>query len=90
MLAQPGEQYAIYLRTPIGKQPNDSPVKSRFDDQELVLELQLSPGDFTVEWWDTKQGSIPKRERFSHAGGTRRLPGPAFEGDIALAVLRVR
>jgi hypothetical protein len=89
MLAKPGDQYAVYLRTSIGKEEKNGELrKSQFAENDLILELALPQGDFSAQWWDTKQGSIVKRERLVHPGGTQRLLAPAFDEDIALSVLR--
>jgi hypothetical protein len=87
MLAKPGEQYAIYARTATAPEQKG---KRRLGEGELVLELELPAGNFLADWWDTKQGSITRRERLTHPGGTRHLAAPAFEQDIALAVLRTQ
>jgi hypothetical protein len=71
-LSNPGLEYAIYLD---GNGPAD-------------LTLTLPPGDYKLEWLDTKTGAIDKSEKFHHASGDKPLTSPAFENGIALRLTR--
>jgi hypothetical protein len=90
VLAKPGEQYAVYVRTSTAKRPDAPAPKTHFADGDLALGLSLPAGEFAAEWWDTKQGTVLKRETWKHPGNERNLVVPAFEQDIALAVRRTR
>ena len=71
-LAEKGRAYAIYING--GSQAN--------------LVLELPSGHYSVEWVNTKTGTIDKRETFDHAGGNHTLESPGYEDDIALRVVR--
>ncbi len=70
VLAEPGKQYALYVR---GRGP-------------VTLRLDLPAGSYRAEWLDTKTGQAAGGEGFEHAGGERELKSPAFEADIALGL----
>ena len=88
-LVKPGEEYAIYVRTFERKAPGQQRQKSKFADAELVLAVGLPEGEFSVEWLDTKQGAVAKREKCTHPGGVHQFAAPPFEQDIALALRRI-
>jgi len=70
-LAEPGRQYALFLRG--------------VERADLVLDLPK--GTYAAEWVDSRTGEVAKGERFDHAGGKRTLGSPATGGEIALRVL---
>jgi hypothetical protein len=55
---------------------------------DAPLRVRLPAGRWQAEWLDTKSGSIAARTHFVHDGGSRALPMPAFEDDIALRITR--
>lgn len=69
-LADPGDAYAIYVE---GGRPGP-------------LLLDIAAGRYRVEWVDTRDGSVVKREQLEHAGSQMRLIPPSFTHDIALAI----
>ncbi|HYG36663.1 MAG TPA: hypothetical protein VEC99_17850, partial [Clostridia bacterium] len=80
------KQYLVYVRTGLGDQKDKANRKEKFAENELSLDLTLSPGKFRAEWLDTKTGTFVRREDFKHASGAKHLEAPAFEDDIALVV----
>jgi len=48
----------------------------------------LGPGDYGIEWWDTRQGAVILRDNVKAAGGRMSIPVPAFTCDIACKVIR--
>jgi hypothetical protein len=72
VLSNPGREYAIYLD---GNGPAD-------------LTLALPPGDYKLEWLNTKSGAIDKSEDFHHADGEKSLTSPPFENGVALRLSR--
>ncbi len=72
VLAEAGQQYAIYLNG--GSQAN--------------LQVDLPAGAYGAEWVNTKTGNVDHAEAFDHAGGARTLASPAYSGDIALRIVR--
>jgi hypothetical protein len=53
------------------------------------LEIEgLGDGDYSLEWWDTREGKVAKRERASSRGGKLRVSVPEFAQDIACKVKR--
>lgn len=69
-LSSPGEAYAIYLN---GTGPAE-------------LTLQLTAGQYSVEWVSTRDGKVIEMRPLAHRGGTVKLRGPAFTEDIALRI----
>lgn len=47
----------------------------------------LRPGDYRLEWWDTYEGKIIRRERASMNEGSLRIPVPSFSRDIACKII---
>jgi hypothetical protein len=71
-LSNPGHEYAIYLD---GNGPTE-------------LTLTLPPGDYKLEWINTKTGATDKTEDFHHASGDKTLTSPTFDNGIALRLTR--
>ncbi|HTQ58718.1 MAG TPA: hypothetical protein VMI32_00720 [Candidatus Solibacter sp.] len=73
-LSNPGKAYAIFLD---GAGPTE-------------LTVTLPPGNYSAEWVDVSTGSIAQREAFSHKGGDKILPSPAFQKGIALRLKKMK
>jgi hypothetical protein len=73
-LAEPGKQYALYIRG--GRQAN--------------LKLDLPSGDYTAEWVNTKTGKTAGSEKLRHPGGAAEIRSPEYSGDIALRIKAIR
>lgn len=43
----------------------------------------MAPGNYTVEWWNTRTGEVSRGEGVDHRGGTLTLTVPPFTADIA-------
>lgn len=71
VLADPGRQYAIYLRGGGGAQ----------------IDLDLPKGAYRLEWINTRDGAVLKSEDVNHAGGARSLTSPDYEQDIAARIV---
>jgi hypothetical protein len=50
------------------------------------LTLDIAPGLYRVEWIDTKDGAVRRRQRLDHVGGPTALSPPPYEDDIAVAI----
>jgi hypothetical protein len=72
-LSNPGHEYAIYLD---GNGPTE-------------LTLTLPPGDYKLEWLNTKTGAVDNSENFHQASGDKTLTSPAFENGFALRLTRI-
>jgi hypothetical protein len=74
VLSNPGHEYAIYLD---GNGPTD-------------VTFTLPPGDYNLEWLNTKTGENYKSEDFHQASATagKTLTTPSFENGIALRLTR--
>ena len=83
VLASPGQQYLVYIRTGIG-QTKES--KQTFSNGELSIEISLPAGHYSAEWLETKDCTVAHQVRFTLAQGTTTLGVPAFSEDIALTV----
>lgn len=77
-LAEPGRQYAIYLR-PLPKTKKLQPAES--------LTLELPAGSYQAEWINVLDGNAIRSEQFQHAGGAKPLIAPQYRGDVALRVV---
>jgi hypothetical protein len=71
-LSNPGHEYAIYLD---GNGPTG-------------LTLTLPPGDYRVEWVNTKTGATDRSEDFHHPSSDKTLTTPSFVNGIALRLIR--
>lgn len=87
-LVQRGQAYAICLHVPLPNKPKSIADHSR-DQIDASLTLELPHGEYSVEWVNTKTGSIDKAERIKHDGGERTLMSPTFADDVALRINRV-
>jgi len=57
--------------------------------KDVTIEVQgLQPGNYRVEWWDTYEGRIIKKESISARGGSLTLMVPPFGRDIACKIVR--
>ncbi|MFP4055487.1 MAG: hypothetical protein ACLF0G_01315 [Candidatus Brocadiia bacterium] len=72
VLAEPGKQYALYLR----------------GGREASLRIELPAGAYEAEWVNTRTGEVDRSETFRHPGGERRLDSPPYAQDTALRILR--
>lgn len=71
-LAEPGRQYAIYVRTAAA----------------VSLTLALPAGTYTVAWHGPASGRTLRSETLRHAGGDVRLASPPPEAGLALRIVR--
>lgn len=85
-LAKPGQQYLVYVHTGLGDWNKSRDQRVRFAPGQLKLSLNLPPGNFVVEWWDTKKCVSLERTTFAHNSGPRSVGNPSFQDDIALTV----
>lgn len=59
------------------------------DIKDAKMEVQgLQPGNYRVEWWDTYEGQVIKKESVSPSGRSLPLTVPPFSRDIACKVFR--
>jgi len=55
--------------------------------KDLTISVRdLQPGSYTVEWWNTHNGSIIKKQRASLNEGTLKINVPLFNRDIACKI----
>jgi hypothetical protein len=71
-LAEPGKQYAVYLR----------------QAKDATLEIELPAGRYEGTWLAPANGKSEPIAAFDHAGGTREFKAPAFVQDAALRVVK--
>ncbi len=79
-------QWLGEIRFEWGVQP-PLPLGGAAGSGAVAPQLQLTEGDWTVEWIDTKTGRIVDSS-VVQGGGVRTLPAPPFDTDIALRLLR--
>jgi hypothetical protein len=80
-LANPGQEYLIYIRA-----PQDSKVLV----YEGLIRVELPAGQYRAVWYDPKIGEIAMQETTSPRGTSVKLRIPPFQEDIALHLLRVK
>lgn len=78
LLAEPGRQYALYLRRTVEKDP---------PERAAPVSLDLPAGKYRTEWLDPQTGAA-REERLDHPGGRCALTSPAFREDAALRLVR--
>jgi hypothetical protein len=54
------------------------------------LKLDLLPGQYRVEWINTKTGGLERKEILNHASGPAVLTSPDYSEDIALRVIATK
>lgn len=57
-------------------------------DSGCPLTMNLYPGDWHADWVDTRTGDVIRTEDVFSNGQPTRIESPAFDGDIALRILR--
>ncbi|MGI8605080.1 MAG: cellulase family glycosylhydrolase [Verrucomicrobiales bacterium] len=72
LLAESGQQYALYLNT----------------GGSAELALDTPPGNYDAEWLNPVTGKMEKRESRQHTSGHLMLKSPPFAEDIALRLKR--
>jgi len=87
ILAEPGRQYAIYVhQAKMRKHQRGRRYQLDPGPRKATLELDLPPGEFRLEWWDTKTGRLLAQESFRHKGGPRAISSPRYAEDIAAKI----
>ena len=76
VLANSGKQYALYA-TATGP------------DRRLRLEVDLPPGDYSIEWFDPAKPGVVRTEIIAaNAGQSTALASPPFPEDLAVKITR--
>jgi len=73
-LAEPGKQYAIYVK----------------GGTQINLVLDLPAGRYRAEWVNPRTGKIENPQTVNHSGGNITLISPPYSEDIALRVVKRR
>jgi hypothetical protein len=87
VLANLGQEYAIYLHVPLPHKPKRLADHLR-SNINAKLKVKLPAGQYTAEWLDPLSGEITKTDRIAHQGGTAELRSPRFANDVALRITR--
>jgi len=59
------------------------------ETKPAAIEIRgLAPGDYSLEWWDTRAGTVIRKDRVSLKTPTLKAPVPPFKRDIACKVKR--
>jgi len=62
---------------------NQQPAETK----PAAIEIRgLLPGDYSLEWWDTRSGTVIRSDRVSFAAGTSKAAVPPFKRDIACKI----
>lgn len=86
VLVDPGKACAIYLRNADSMNPGGNskpPINKPTTPGPTSLQIALPPGQWDVEWVDTKSGTVALKTE-TEGGRTVTLAAPAYEEDIAL------
>lgn len=88
LLAEPGRQYLLYVRSGIGQKRDHPKLKSEFAAGELSFRIALPPGQYVAQWLDPRacQG-FPKMDLSPSEGGFE-FTAPTFREDLALSIKR--
>jgi hypothetical protein len=71
VLAEPGKQYAVYIR----------------GGTQTTLKMTLPKGSYTLQWLNTMTGVIDRTDSLNHhPGGTATLSSPPYGDDIAASI----
>jgi hypothetical protein len=55
--------------------------------EDLTISIKdLQPGTYNIEWWDTQDGSIIKKQQVSLTKSLLKIPVPPFTRDIACKI----
>lgn len=73
MMAERGKAYALYIRA----------------FAEGILDLDVPPGRYAVEWINPKTGEVEAEEQIDHQEGDLRMIAPPYQEDIALRMKAV-
>jgi hypothetical protein len=88
-LVKSERNYLIYLRAGLRRGKAELEPRMTFAKGEVVLQVSLPAGEFTIEWLDPRAGRPIESERLSTRGGVEPFSVPAFEEDIALTIRRL-
>jgi len=85
-LAEPGRAYAVYLHVRL---PNKPKNLKKYLREGIVakVSIDLPPGRYRLQWWDTKSGHVQREEVFRHSGPVATLRSPKFDNDVALRIV---
>ena len=61
------------------------PKSKTAESAELTLELPA--GNYLAEWMISTTGNVVRREKFQHAGGSKKISSPAFSEDAVLRLV---
>ena len=86
VLAKPGKEYLVYLRTALGRTKDDPEPKTSCAAGEISLALVLPPGAFKAQWLNPGICCPLESIRFSETSGLHHFSVPAFKDDIAMVV----
>jgi hypothetical protein len=88
-LAAGKDEFLVWLWDPESNCTNDLAKKPPAKLEGLLLTLPVTGNaTYRIEWWDTRQAKIIKRDTASPHGGLMKLTIPSFERDIALRVVK--
>jgi hypothetical protein len=71
-LAEPGKQYALYLK----------------GGTQAELALDVPKGRYQAEWLNPRTGKVEDTQTLRHPGGTLTLGSPGYAEDVALSLRR--
>jgi hypothetical protein len=57
-------------------------------EKRSVFEFELSPGSYSFNWTDTKNGEQTRDEIKDHPGGIAKITSPVFSEDLALRIVK--
>ena len=83
-ISEPGKQYAVYLHH--SKNERGASYHVQIGNYQTSLILYLPPGRYGAEWVDPASGNVVAELAFTHEGGQRSIPSPAYTLDVALRI----
>jgi hypothetical protein len=82
-MSERGKQYALYHHHSIRKEYVYQAQPGVYQER---LVLDLPRGTYQADWIDPSNGMILATEKFTHAGGQRRISTPEHRLDVALRI----
>ena len=73
-LAEPGRQYAVYMKGGTGAE----------------VALEIPKGSYRLQWLNPRTGETEGTQTVDHPGGPLRLQSPSYVEDIALSLHEAR
>lgn len=90
LLANPGKEYLLYVRSGMGQKKDGPELKTAFSPTDISVRINLAPGEYEYQWLHPTSCEIIHAAETHHGGGDYEFATPAFKEDTALVIRRAR